>query len=642
MRRLRGVCLLALCFVGCSRPPEHPNLLLVTIDTLRADHVGCYGDTHATTPVIDRLCTEGMKFDPAYTPVPLTLAAHATILTGEEPPEHGVRSNGVYVLGGEQHTLAEVLRDGGYDTGAFVGAFPLDRRFGLAQGFQVYDDGGMSGTSNFHYAERRAAAVAERATSWMAARGDHPFFAWVHLYDPHDPYDPPEPWKSRFALDPYRGEIAYVDSQVGLLFDALRNRGSWDRTVIIVTADHGESLGEHGEDTHGFFVYDATLRVPLIVKPSKGTKAPRRSGIARLADIAPTALELLHLRPGSAMSGRSLVRTAGITSAYAESLLPQLDYNWAPLVSRREGRWKYIAAPEPELYDTAADPEETKNVIAAERAVAARMQQLLAADRTGFTRSAPPARVPDSDAANRLASLGYASGTAGPEASSGLDPKRMLPLAREIDAISSGPLGSRETISRLQALEARDPGNNLIHRRLAAAFSAAGQPALAAQEYELAMRAGYRGTDIRAGAARAWASAAAAADMRGARQRAAEAMHRARALAADDPDVIEAHAIWLGRHGDLGGAERELVRLTESSAARWTAWYQLGMVRIQAGRYGEAATALERARVLARNPDVLFALGQAYRELGDPRAGAVLAEFLAIADPRDPRRALAR
>lgn len=640
MSRYLALCVLLLYACGCSRAPARPNLLLVTVDTLRADRVGCYGGSG--TPAIDRLCTEGVKFERAYTPVPLTLPAHATILTGLEPPEHGVRGNGVYILGDEHRTIAEILRDNGYDTAAFVGAFPLDHRFGLAQGFQTYDDGGMSGTSGFHYAERRAAAVVDRAISWLRNRSDRPFFAWVHLYDPHDPYDPPEPWRSRFEPDRYTGEIAYADSQIGVLFDALRTARTWERTVVILTADHGESLGEHGEETHGFFVYDATLRVPLVIKPATGRTQFAPSGVARLVDLAPTALALLRLPAPRSMSGRRLDAVANLTGAYAETLLPQLDYNWAPLFSHRDGRWKYIAAPEPELYDTAADPRETNNLIGSETGAAARMQQLLAATRRGFARNQSARRGPDADTVNRLASLGYASGTAGPDVSSGLDPKRMLRVAREIDEISSGALDSRDALAKLKALAARDPGNNLIHRRLAGAYSAAADWESAAAEYQKAIAAGYLGEDIQIPAGRAAARAAGAADMRGATEKAANAMRRAIALAPEDPEVLEAHATWTARRGDLATAERELQRLTDEQPARWTAWYQLGMVRIQARHYQDAAAALERARTLAPNPDVLFALGQAYREAGDSRADSVLTEFLAVAERGDPRRRVVR
>ncbi|MCA1560031.1 MAG: sulfatase [Acidobacteria bacterium] len=302
-----------LALAGCGRDAGRPpNLVLVTIDTLRADRVGCYGDREVATPTLDALCRDGQKLDPVATPAPLTLPAHVSLLTGLEPPEHGVRANGAFVLREEHHTLAEILRARGYRTAAFVGAFPLERRFGLAQGFDIYDDRFDTDPGGFHYRERRAAAVVDASVTWLThSRGDGPFLLWVHLYDPHDPYAAPEPFASRFEDDPYRGEIAFVDAELGRLFGALRQQGWWDDTCVIVTADHGEGLGEHGEDTHGFFVYESTTRVPLIVKAGRRRGTDRPLVARSLADVMPMALSLVGV------ADRGVSRTAS-TGTYLD------------------------------------------------------------------------------------------------------------------------------------------------------------------------------------------------------------------------------------------------------------------------------------------------------------------------------------
>jgi arylsulfatase A-like enzyme len=274
--------------LGCNRvdlaaSPDsgRPSVLLVTIDTLRADHVGVYGAVQAETPRLDALAAAGTRFENAIASTPLTLPSHASLLTGLDPPRHGVRHNGVYRLDGEIETLAERFRAAGYATGAVTGAVVLARRYGLDQGFQSYDDGTSSRRSGAGgFLERRAAEVTERALAWLA-QATRPFFLWVHYYDPHHDYRPPQPFAERFSASPYDGEIAYVDTQLGRLLDGLEPGGSHRETLILVTSDHGESLGEHGESTHAYTLYDAVLRVPFArwtwhrrFSPSRGCPFP--------------------------------------------------------------------------------------------------------------------------------------------------------------------------------------------------------------------------------------------------------------------------------------------------------------------------------------------------------------------------------
>ncbi|MBI2834383.1 MAG: sulfatase [Acidobacteria bacterium] len=387
------------------------NLLLVTIDTLRADRVGCYGDGQASTATLDALAAEGWKFDPVLTPVPITLPAHATLLTGEEPPGHGLRSNGAFTLLPDQETLAERLKAEGYETAAFVGAFPLDRRFGLAQGFDVYGDRTEESPGGFHFRERRAEAVIDSAVRWLAGARRLPLFMWVHLYDPHDPYDPPPAFRERFASDLYRAEIAYTDAALARLFDHVRRAGLWDDTVLIAASDHGEGLGDHGEETHGLFIYESTTRVPLIVKPAGGARlraAPWQ--VDRLSGVMALALQLTGVRDAPARTRLPKM------PPYLESLAPELDYNWAPLFALREERWKYIDAPIAELYDLSSDPRETRN-LAAEAAAAGTVERLRAnleaAKRQLERGTTDRARsAPSPETVEALKSLGYASGTA--------------------------------------------------------------------------------------------------------------------------------------------------------------------------------------------------------------------------------------
>ena len=585
---------------GEASTPRAPNLLLITIDTLRADRVGAYGDGAGATPAIDALAREGWRFDPAVTPVPLTLPAHATILTGLEPPHHGVRGNGAFALPQAHHTLAEILRARGYATAAFIGAFPLDARFGLDQGFDVYDDDVGGGRGDFHYAERPATEVVAAAIRWLDARGTTPYFAWVHLFDPHDPYEAEAAWAARFPGDPYRGEVAATDAAIATLFTSLRARGTWDDTSIVVTSDHGEALGDHGEQTHGFFIYESTTRVPLIVKPPARYRGPRRSGPARLADVMPTALTLLGLPVPAGLSGVALTSSTGTTEAYVETLMPQLDYNWSPLYGVRSTRWKYIHAPEPELYDLNADPHERRNVLVEQPAEATRLRGRLAViAQSAGTGAASQAR-PDAETARKLESLGYAAGMSRQPADGGPDPKRMLPLALEIDAISRlDPEALPQTMAALRRLAQRDPRNNLIQRRLATACERAKNWACAADAYDRANTLGYDTPDLRQAGALAAARAAIAADEQGRTGGAGHYVAMARRLDPNPPEVGETYGVWLARNGRLREAAAALRDVSERHPERWPALWQLGLVEFRLGDIAAAAVALERAARLA-------------------------------------------
>lgn len=406
------------------------NLVVITIDTLRADRLGAYGDSQAATPVIDALAREGVRFANCYSSVTLTMPGHATLFTGRYPFAHGVRVNGIHYLPEAELTLAEQFRSRGYDTFAAVASYVVARKFGLAQGFETYDDSLGSGElfGGFE-AEIPADRVIDKFSRWLAGRSAGPFFAWIHFYDPHLPYEPPAGESARAGGDPYRGEIAFVDSQIGRLRDELERYDLAAETALVLTSDHGEAFGEHVEEGHGLLAYDETLKVPLIIH------APRRLPSGRvvetrvgLADLAPTLAALYDLPGSDEVHGRSLVPLLEGSEredreVYFEALAGKELKGWAPLTGLVAGRFKLISVPRPELYDLEADPEETDNRIGSERQVRremeARLQELLESAPEGA-----PDRALTGEDRRQLEALGYLG--SGSEASRGavLDPKQ--------------------------------------------------------------------------------------------------------------------------------------------------------------------------------------------------------------------------
>lgn len=476
-----------------AAPSSPPSIVLVTLDTTRADRLGSYGYAAADTPNLDRLARDGVRFARALSPVPLTLPAHASLMTGRQPFSHGVRNNGHFVLPEDVPTLAAALSSRGYETAAVVSSFVLDRQFGLARGFGHYDDGldePAGGAFVSLELERRGDHTMTAVRAWIDGRSrrDHsrPFFLWVHLYDAHEPYAPPSPFRERFPDRPYDGELAFQDATVGELLHAV-GYGTSDAPMVVVAGDHGESLGEHGESTHGLFVYDAALRVPLIVS-WPGVLAPGTVATpVRLVDLAPTLADFAGAGPLDGADGQSLRRLLSgrgegdePTPAYAETYFPQFFMQWAPLRAIQAGRWKYIEAPEPELYDLQADPGEQRNLVAAEPSRVTSLKRALegiAGAGAGRHASTPLT----ADARERLASLGYVSATAPAttfDAAAALpDPKRMAPLFEQLLAGNRAlARGDADGAARLaQGVLAKDGTNAFAHLLAGRAAMAAGR-----------------------------------------------------------------------------------------------------------------------------------------------------------------------
>jgi arylsulfatase A-like enzyme/Flp pilus assembly protein TadD len=418
MKRLGGALVLAAAgMLGALAPAAaaaaaRPNLLLITIDTLRPDRLGCYGSTAIATPNIDALARRGVVFTRAFAHTPTTLPSHTNILLGTTPLSHGVHDNGFFKVPAGLPTLATHLKDQGYATAAVVGAFPLDSRFGLDRGFDLYDDDyGTGGALDFKFVERKAEVVVEHALAWLKGRTG-PWFLWVHCFDPHQPYEPPEPFLARYKNDLYGGEVAYVDSALGKLFAGLTESGQAKTTAVVFTGDHGQSLGEHGETTHGYFAYNSTLWIPLIVA-APGLAPARVDQNACHVDIFPTACALLETPQPAGLQGVSLLPAArGKKLAgrpiYFESLYPYYRRGWAPLRGYIENDEKFIESPIPEIYDLKADFGEAKNLagrdLGRERATLARLVKEESA-----TESASRPRL-DAAAQRRLQSLGYVGG----------------------------------------------------------------------------------------------------------------------------------------------------------------------------------------------------------------------------------------
>jgi arylsulfatase A-like enzyme/Tfp pilus assembly protein PilF len=566
------------------------------------------------------------------------------MLTGLYPFEHGVRNNGNFYLGDRVETLATALKGKGYRTAAFVSAFVLDRRYGLARGFDVYDDrmdGARPHVLSFE-AERRGDRTALALSAWLDASSrdaSSPFFAWLHLYDPHEPYSPPSPFREAFADAPYDGEIAFDDNIVASILDRLGQLGLRDDTLIVVAGDHGESLGDHGEETHTMFVYEAAIRVPMIFwRPGRLPGGVVVHDPVRLTDITPTVLDLLGLPAIAAKDGRSLVTLMNGgngtgPAVYAETLVPQLYMNWAPLRTVREDRWKLIQAPRPELYDLATDPGEQQNVYAARQQTARSLEQQLARI-TGGSAGAMNTGAIDREALDKLASLGYIGATGAPSASTTLgetlpDPRDFIAMANRLRHAEKAVLEGRpaEALPTLREAIAKDPRNAFAQLALGNAYMAQGENRRAIDQYQ-------RYEQLVPSNALAYQFAAVCYLRLGDRE---NALRQAQAALAIDPKFSDARVLRAGvfaARGEYGEAIKELQAAVAADPTKPMVRLDLAKVLAESGRTAEARR--EYDTILQQEPDYAPALtgaGVLEAQAGNLAKGAGLLERALEIDP---------
>jgi arylsulfatase A-like enzyme/Flp pilus assembly protein TadD len=589
----------AVAAVSCrpTNPDAEParHVLLITIDTLRADHVGAYGARQARTPVLDGLARDGARFERAWAPTPITLPSHASLLSGHYPPAHGARHNGI-AMGEKVETLATRFEQAGFATGAFVSAFPLDRRFGLARGFDVYDDELPRSETGRPLNERPGAETVNRAMAWLDARRDARVFLWVHLFEPHAPYGAPESGTSVEAR--YADEVATADRELGRLLGALGERAK--NTLVVATADHGEAFGEHGETGHSIFVYDTTLHVPLVMRGAGIPRGTVVGGDVSLVDLPATIAALTGLQEFQS-EGRSLAgafRGGSIEPRplYAESFAPLFDFGWAGLRAVREGGWKYIAAPRPELYETGSDPAETTNLVEAEDERARRLDVAVSA----WSGAAPSAPSPPADVSARLGALGYVGGARRQlPATERPDPKDRIAVAAQMAMVTSGEVRGDAAVSALRAILQADPGNPQAHLRLGFAELERNRCDQARPHLQAALDAGVPSADAGLGLAEC-----------------------------------------LGRVGDLDGARRALTDALTIEPGNPVALANLGILALEQNRPAEAIQPL-RAAVTA-DPSLLparFALARALARTGKRDEALTEAQrLLATLPPDAPQR----
>jgi len=589
-RRHAIIAVAIIATAACGRGPRQnaspraKNLLLITIDTLRADHVGAYGYTRARTPVLDSLA-RGVRFERAFAAAPITLPSHATILTGRYPPGHGARDNGMH-MSATVPTLATVLHARGFKTGAFVAAFPLDHQFGLDRGFDVYGDRLPRGADGRQANERPASSVIDDAVAWLATNDQRPtpndqrpFFLWVHFFEPHAPYSDNT---SRPILERYDEEIATVDREIGRLLSALGDRAA--ETIVVATGDHGEAFGEHGEYAHSIFVYDTTLRVPLVMRVP-GDMSPRvvRDPVT-LADVAPTVSKLLDadmkdvdgIDLSPALSGTTLPAR----ELYAESFAPLLEFGWAPLRAIRSKQWKFIAAPKPELFDIETDPDERTNVEAAQPTIVRHLDGRVSRYSPA---SLPVTRVIDATGLDRLRALGYSMGPRHDDETR-VDPKDRREVAARIAQVTSGELSGAALASALEDILRVDASNSQAHMRLGYVRLEQGDCAHAEQEFKWAIDGGLPSADAHLGLATCLGRRN---DLAGA----ARVLEEARRREPSNPIVTANLGILQASRGDNAGAIRSLQAALAADPNLHEARFNLALAYARVGKRPEARAA---------------------------------------------------
>jgi arylsulfatase A-like enzyme/Flp pilus assembly protein TadD len=644
IRVIRGAALLAaaplLFSFACRRAhptgtltrafPSTPDVLLITIDTLRADALGYAGNSQVRTPTLDRLARGGVVFRGAHAHNVVTLPSHANILTGLLPYQHGVRDNTGFRLSHGAPTLASLLKAKGYATAAFVGAFPLDARFGLNWGFDVYDDRYRRGKTSldFEMPERPAAEVVAAAKAWWDGTAGKPRFLWVHLYDCHAPYRPPQPFAEEYRSYPYLGEVAAVDAALAPLLAPLREGGS-PAALILVTADHGEALGDHGEQTHGLFAYEATLHVPLIVWCAPALRPAVRDDAVGHVDIAPTILQAAGVPAPSGWLGSSLLsppRPSGPMRGYFEAYSAAYNRGWAPLRGVLSEGMKFVDLPIPELYELGSDSSESRNIAQEKPEAALRLARLLPEE----SRAGAPPAAPPSEEVRALRSLGYLSGQAKlkPRYGPADDPKSLVAVDRDlhacIDLYQRGQLDEATALARKIVRER--PTMAIGYENLGFLLRQRGSSPEALAVYRKAVDSGIAGEELIGHYGLALAEAG----------RGADAIAVLEPLSGtSDPDTLNALGIAYADAGRPADADRAFVRALERDARNVEAYQNLGIVALRAGKTAEAAGRFREALALDdRLPRAWNGLGVALARLGQERE-AIAAWTKAIAlDPR--------
>jgi arylsulfatase A-like enzyme/Flp pilus assembly protein TadD len=583
------------------------------------------------------LAKSGVLFENAVTHTPLTAPSHASIFTGVYPIAHKVRDTGGFVLGATHTALAQILQQRGWDTAAFVGSSVLKRQFGFAQGFSVYDDEmprpdprRMTGD----YAERRAAEVVNRATRWVESRSGKPFFLWVHLFDPHSPYDPPPPFREKYRARLYDGEVAYTDQQVGRLLASVARRPGGANTLVAVLSDHGESLGEHGEYTHGVFLYDSTLRIAFLLAGPDVPAGMRVKPQARAIDVLPTLLELVGAPAAPRVQGVSLApaikgKPGPETPSYIETLYPKINMGWAELRGIRTNRWKYIRAPQPELYDLSRDPAESTNVIGSHAAEARQLEANLNAV-AGAAEKVETTMV-DQRTLAQLKSLGYLGGSSGHEytlTGKGIDPKTRLEVLKSLYVAVSPDTrtpAAQRAVALRRALD-QDPANPTLYYHLGDEYAKTGHAAEAMKLYQDGIRNGLRNAWLFSRLGYLYLK-------QGNKDEAILAYERAAQLNPSDSDSLSDLGMAYLETGKPQEAER-VFKWSVATDEKFALGYNgLGLVAIDRRDLGAARGYFEKA--VQFDPDLLEAklnLGRIYKINGDnTKARACFEDFLSKA-----------
>ena len=625
---------------ACHREP--PNVLIVTFDTTRWDHVGYATGREALTPMVDALAARGTWFSTCVTPQPLTLPSHTSIFTGLYPFHHGVRNNGTYIVPDRDVTLAELFHEKGYATHAVISAFVLDSRFGLDQGFDTYDDDLSGGPKQkmFMFKEVKAEQTAARAVRWLQSERDRerPFFLWVHFFDPHADYEPPAEWAAKFPGDPYQGEISYADNSFGFILKELDDQQILENTVVVFTSDHGDGLGEHGESTHSLFIYESTTRVPLLMT-GPGVPAGRRvDQLVRTVDIVPTVLDLAGLEVPAGLDGASLVPVwngrEDQRTAYLETFVTRLNFGWSELRGMRGVGSKVILAPRPEAYDLAADPEETRNLLedggsmpVADGELMRELQEIVDAD--PFTHGEQQEDKLDQETRRKLASLGYVWGAPVASEEDLPDPKDRLGFWRRFQAAQSLIRDNRydEARQAAESLLEEDPKNVVAMGSLATVL-------MRLDEYPKALAVYQRMVELDPHRDVAYLGAAKALGKVGQWEEADEMVF---GLLKIQPENVEAYTVLgdlaLDRE-DYPAAERWFRKALEIDPDSALAASGLGNCLNRAGRLEEARDLL--AAYHRKDPTshaITYNLAVVSERLGDQRAALALNEQAIKLDP---------